>query len=38
MIALISISGEADKYGFIEEGRGCGCTSLLGQMSVVKMY
>jgi hypothetical protein len=25
-------------YGFVEEGRFCGCTSLLGQKSVIKMY
>jgi hypothetical protein len=26
------------EYGFVAEGRVCGCTSLLGQVSVVKMY
>ena len=29
---------EAFKYGFVEEGRVCGCTSLLGQELVIKMY
>ncbi len=27
-----------DKCGFVEEGRTCGCTSLLVQEFVVKMY
>ena len=26
------------EYGFVAEGRVCGCTSLLGKVSVVKMY
>ena len=29
---------EIGKYGFVEEGRVCGCIPLLGQEFVIKMY
>jgi hypothetical protein len=29
---------QAVEYGFVEEGRVCGCTSLLAQEFVIKMY
>ena len=43
MDSLWRESNQGYKYGFagvrvVEKGRVCGCTSLLGQKSVIKMY
>jgi hypothetical protein len=38
MDSLRRESNRDGKYGFVEEGRFCGCTSLLGQEFVIKMY